>query len=289
MPARTGLAVLLALAAWLAPAQAQAQDGPAVVSIRDGARRPLDSRPSERAVVTFRDILRELYPDLGPDGRASRTLGARAVPDAVAGEDTPPGPAEIDLADGEPASWAMISEGERDHVAILVAGALVMAQVAPEYRPAGALLVQTDRGGPPSIAQMVLLGEGRAAVAVMNGHQDGAESFAQYLIATPVEDRLQQVFQGPTLYSVQRDARGCEPWRLEERMTSLTTREPSREGYAELVMAVREARICTQRGRPRTLNALIHYGRLRWDPAQARYLGGLDALDRRNQRLMGGG
>jgi hypothetical protein len=286
MPARTrtGLALLLALAAFVAPARAQ--EGPVVVSSRDGATRPLDGKPTERSVVTFRDILRDIYPDLGADGRASRTVGARAVPDAVAREDTPPGPVEIDLTGGGPAVWAMIAEGERDHVAILVAGALVLAQVAPEYRPAGALLVQTDPGGEPSIAQMLLLGEGRPAAVVVNGHHSSQESFSQYLIATPIEGRLQQVFQGPVLYSVQRYERGCEPRRLEQRMLPITLREARRDGFAELSMTVREARICTQRGRPRTLNSLVHYARLRWDPAQSRYLGGLEALERRNRQLM---
>jgi hypothetical protein len=267
---------------------AQAQEGPVVISVRDGSTRPLDARPTERSVATFRDVLRAVYPDLQADGRAATTLGARAVPDAVAGADTPPGPVEIDLNTGG-ASFALIADGPRDHVAMMVAGALVLAQVAPEFRPSDALLVQTDPGGEPSIAQMLLLGEARPAAVVMNAHQNSQESFARYLIATAIEGRLQQVFQGPVLYSIQTYERGCEPRRLEQRMLPITLRDAQRDGFAELSMTVREARICTQRGRPRTLNSLMHFARLRWDPAQSRYLGGLEALERRNQRMMGGG
>jgi len=266
---------------------AWAQEGPVVTSSRDGSPRPLDARPTERAAASFRDVLRAIYPDLDAAGRAARFAGARAVPDAVAGEDSPPGPAEIDLAGGEGAVFAVLSEGERDHVAMLVAGVLVMAEVAPEFRATDALLVQTDPGGPPSIAQMLLLGERRPAVVVLNGHQNGQESFSRHLIATPVEGRLRQVFQGPGLYSVEAWERGCEPRRLEQRMLPIALREARRDGYAELLMTVREARICTRRGRPRTLNSLVHYARLRWDPAQSRYLGGLEALERRNQRVLG--
>lgn len=267
---------------------AQAQDGPIVISARDSSMRPLESRPTERSVVTFRDVLRALYPDLQPDGRAATTVGARAVPDSVAGADAPPGPVEINLDVGA-VGFAVITDGPRDHVAMMVAGTLVLAQVAPEFHPAGALLVQTDPGGEPSIAQMLLLGEGRPAAVVLNAHHNSNESFAQYLIATPVEGRLEQVFQGPVLYSVQTYERGCEPRRLEQRMLPITLRDARRDGVAELSMTVREARICTQRGRPRTLSSLMHYARLRWDPAQSRYLGGLEALERRNQRMMGGG
>lgn len=275
-------ALLLALGA----NTVQAQEGPVVVSARDGSTRPLDARPTERSVVSFGDVLRAVYPDLDAAGRASRFAGARAVPDAVAGEDSPPGPAEIDLSAGN-ASFALVPDGERDHVAMLVAGVLVLAQVAPEFRPADALLVQTDPGGDPSIAQMLLLGEGRPAAVVLNAHHNSSESLAQYLIATPIEGRLQQVFQGPILYSVQTWERGCEPRRLEQRMLPIALRDAQRDGYAELSMTVRVARICTQRGRPRTLNSVMHYARLRWDPAQMRYVGGLDALDRRNRQRMG--
>lgn len=264
----------------------QAQERPVVFSARDGSTRPLDARPTERSVATFADVLRAAYPDLDATGRASRFAGARAVPDAVAGEDSPPGPAEIDLSAGN-ASFALVPDGERDHVAMLVAGVLVLAQVAPEFRPADALLVQTDPGGDPSIAQMLLLGEGKPAAVVQNAHHNSQESFAQYLIATPIEGRLQQVFQGPILYSVQTWERGCEPRRLEQRMLPITLRDAQRNGYAELSMTVREARICTRRGRPRTLNSVMHYARLRWDPAQARYVGGLEALERRNRQRMG--
>lgn len=276
-------ALLLALGS----GEARAQEGPVVISSRDGATRPLGARPTERSAVTFGDVLRVIYPDLDAAGRAARFAGARAVPDAVAGEDSPAGPAEIDLAGGETASFSVISEGERDHVAMLVAGVLVMAEVAPEFHPTDALLVQTDPGGTPSIAQMLLLGEGRPAAVVLNSHHNSQESFSRYLIATSVEGRLQQVFQGPVLYSVQSWERGCEPRRLEQRMLPITLREARRDGYAELAMTVREARICTQRGRPRTLNSLVHHARLRWDPAQSRYLGGLDALERRNRRMIG--
>jgi len=268
-------------------AAAQAQDGPAVVFARDGSTRPLDARPTERSAVTFAEVLRAIYPDLDASGRASRFAGARAAPDAVAGQDSPPGPTEINLSGAETASFSVISEGERDHVAMLVAGVLVMAEVAPEFRATDALLVQTQPAAPPSIAQMLLLGEGRPAALVLNGHQDGGESFAQYLIATPIEGQLRQVFQSPVLYSIESWERGCEPRRLEQRMLPLTLREARRDGYAELAMTVREARICTQRGRARTLNSLVHHGRLRWDPDQARYIGGLDALERRNQSLIG--
>lgn len=281
------IAAALLLALGLGAAQGQAQEGPVVVSARDGSTRPLDARPTERSVATFADVLRAAYPDLDAAGRASRFAGARAVPDAVAGEDSPPGPAEIDLSAGGGASFAVVPDGERDHVAMLVAGVLVLAQVAPEFRPADALLVQTDPGGDPSIAQMLLLGEERPAAVVLNAHHNSSESFAQYLIATPIEGRLQQVFQGPILYSVQTWERGCEPRRLEQRMLPITLRDVQRDGYAELSMTVRAARICTQRGRPRTLNSVMHYARLRWDPAQMRYVGGLDALDRRNRQRMG--
>lgn len=266
---------------------AQAQEGPVVIFSRDGSTRPLEARPTERSAVTFGDVLRAIYPDLDATGRAARFAGARAVPDAVAGEDSPPGPAEIDLTGGETASFSIISEGERDHVAMLIAGVLVMAQVAPEFHPTDALLVRTDPGGAPSIAQMLLLGEDRPAVVVLNSHGNSSESFAQHLIATPVEGRLEQVFQGPVLYSVDTYERGCEPRRLEQRMLPIALREARREGFAELSMTVREARICTQRGRPRTLNSLAHHARLRWDPAQSRYVGAMDALERRNQQLMG--
>lgn len=284
------IAAALLLVAGLGGAQVQegqAQEPPVVISARDGSTRPLDSRPTERSVATFRDVLRAVYPDLEADGRAATTVGARAVPDAVAGSDTPAGAAEIDLAGGGGASFAVVTDGERDHVAIMVAGALVLAQVAPEFRPSDALLVQTDPGGEPAIAQMLLLGEGRPAAVVVNAHHNSQESFAQLLIATPIEGRLQQVFQGPILYTVQSWERGCEPRRLEQRLLPVTLREAQRDGYAELSLAVREARICVQRGRPRTLNSVMHFARLRWDPAQSRYLGGLEALDRRNRERMG--
>ncbi|TCI00443.1 hypothetical protein EJV46_07365 [Roseococcus sp. SYP-B2431] len=283
---RLTLRIAVALLA-LGLGTARAQEGPVVISSRDGSTRPLDARPTERSVASFADVIRALYPDLDAAGRAARFAGARAVPDAVAGGDSPAGPAEIDLAGGGAASFSVISEGERDHVAMLVAGVLVLAQVAPEFRATDGLLVQTDPGGSPSIAQMLLLGEARPAAVVLNGHHNSHENFSRHLIATAVEGRLQQVFQGPLLYSVQANERGCEPRRLDQRMLPIALREARRDGFAELSMTVREARICTQRGRARTLNSVVHHARLRWDPAQSRYLGGLDALERRNRRMMG--
>ncbi|MBS7811137.1 hypothetical protein [Roseococcus pinisoli] len=271
------MAMLLACGLGAAQAQAQAQEGPVVVSARDGSTRPLDARPTERSVVTFRDVLRAVYPDLQADGRAAAN--------ASAGGDTPPGPAGIDLANAS-ASFAILSEGERDHVAMTLAGVLVMAEVAPEFRPTNALPIRTEREGDPTITQMLLLGEGRPAAVILNTRQDGERSIARYLIAAPIDGQLRQVFEGPLLYSVDTLERGCEPRRIEQRMLPVALRDAQRDGYAELSLTVRVARICIRRGRPRTQGTTVHYARLRWDSAQSRYLGSLDALERRNEQRM---
>lgn len=263
-------ALALAAALCLGPGAAWAGEGAVVISARDGSARSLDARPTERSVATFRDVLRAVSADTdtAADGAALA------------------GPAEIDLPEGG-ASFAVISEGERDHVAMTVSGMLIMAEVAPEFRPAGALPVRTRPDSEPTIAQMLLLGEGRPAAVIVNGRDQEQESFARHLIATPVEGRLREVFQGPRLHSVDTFERGCEPRRVEQRMLPLALREAPGEGYGELSMTVRVARICIRRGRPRTLGTVIHHARLRWDPAQARYLGGMAALERRNARRPG--
>ncbi|WP_424812577.1 hypothetical protein [Roseococcus sp. YIM B11640] len=276
--------VMLTLAASLLATAAAAQEPPMVLA-RDATTRPLESRPTPRAVASFRDVLRVAWPDLGTDGRAAEFAGALAAPDA--GEDSPPGAAEIDISRGSMPTFLTVSEGERDHVAMLLGDVLVVAQVAPEFHPAGALMVRTDPGGAPSLTQMLMLGEGRPGVLVLNSHHNSQESFEQYLLAAPLQGALRQVFQTPILYSVQTYERGCEPRRLEQRLLPLTTRPPERDGYAEVALTVRVGRICVQRNRPRTVSTQFHYARLRWDAQQARYLGGMVALERQNRRLMG--
>jgi hypothetical protein len=263
-------ALLLALA--LGPGVARAEEGLVIISARDGSARSLDARPTERSVVTFADVLRSAFPDLDAMGRASRFAGMGADG----------GPAEIDLGSG--ASYGLVPDGEREHVAMIAGGVLILAQTAPEFRPAGALPLQTGPAEEPTIVQTLLLGEGRPAAVVMNARQDGDESFTRHLIVTPVEGQVRQVFQGPVFHSVQTWDRGCEPRRLEERMLPVALRDAQRDGYAELSVTARVARICTQRGRSRTLGSMMHYARLRWDPAQSRYVGGLDALERRNRQ-----
>lgn len=273
-------ALLLALGA----GAARAQEGPVLLSARDSSTRPLEAKPTERAAATFRDVLRIIYPDLDEAGRARSFAEAQAVPGSTEGEERP---AEIDLSRGMYPTFAIVTDGPRDHVAVLSGDVLAVAQVAPSFRPAEPLMVRTDPGGTPSIAQMLLLGEGRPAVVILNSHTNSGESFAHYLIAAPVREQLRQVFESPVLYSAQSWERGCEPRQLEQRMLPVTLRDVQRDGYAELSVSVRVARICTQRGRPRTLNSTMHYARLRWDPVQSRYLGGLDALERRNRQRMG--
>lgn len=213
----------------------------------------------------------------------------RRVADAVASEPAV-APLRDDRASGDggvPVTQAGLSDGARAWGFVLAGDTLVAADTAPQYRLLDALDVRTDPGGHPSFETM-WLGRGRPALLVTNAHFNSQEGFAQHMLVALVDGRLQPVWDGPLLYSVQTGDDDCDIRRIEQMPANFRASETIADQWPDLHVGFRELAWCEKDGVIRERPpAKLFTTTLHWDDAAGRYVGTLPELDALNRERMG--
>jgi hypothetical protein len=245
--------------------------------------------PTAKSSVTLLQVLREVYPDLRPDGRAGRFKGARVLPDPIAPDAGKPDASGIDLAkaSGE-AAYAVIEDGARAYVLISIEGMVLLARVAPDYRFLDALFVQTDPGGMPVVGRTFMLAPEYPGALVINSHHNSQQGFVSYLLLALVNGRLAPVYDGPLLYSYSNAENKCEPLVLTQALSTLEVGTAMGNRPADIAVEVLETRECTRAGRDVKLPGRTYSFRLTWDAKRMRYMGGSKELYLVNRKRMGG-
>jgi hypothetical protein len=220
-------------------------------------------------------MLREVFPDLDADGHAGHSNPVPGAPDAAA--DYAGGP--IDLGGAR-----QVAVGGRYRFA-MAAGVLMLAETAPADRYHGALFVQSDPGGPPSLERAFLAAPGLPMALVGNRHFNSQEGFENYAIYALVKGRLEQVYAGPILYSVSVASGQCDARRTLQRLAGF---RPVRAGAAiRIELRVTEELVCETEKGSRTLKTQAFPIRLTWDTRIHRFTGKSPALEQRNRERMG--
>lgn len=217
-------------------------------------------------------VMREIYPDLQPSGKATRFKGAANVPNAVDEAAGNPATGDFDLADGHSAS-AIVNKGGVSHAVVFVGGMVAVAQLAPEFRFEGAIFVQTDPSGPPVVSGVIALAPTTPGVIVLNAHFNSQEGFADYLLLASVGGKLVPVYDGPSLYSASTNDEKCGDKVMTQQLKKLEPLAGSHAGYADLALEVVETVECGGARSSKTYAAT-----LTWDGARKKYVGGTKEL-----------
>lgn len=231
-------------------------------------------------------MLREVFPDLVADGKATRYAGVPAVPDAVDDDTGKPAVGRFDLAADRARApvQAVLKDGAASYAVVPVADIVIVARTAPDYVYGGALFVRTDPGGPASIRSVFLAAPGVVMVLVTNAHHNSQEAFTDYLLIGPMDGKLAPLFAGPSLYSSSGSDATCDDRAMTQRLEALQPLAPRRHGYPNLSLRVVEESECRSPGKiaaapPRQLATV-----LRWDAAMKKYVGDLRAFDELSKR-----
>lgn len=240
-----------------------------------------------KTTTTYFDIVKQVYPDLKPDGSSSASHPVRKNIStfSVAEDDLSGSP----LSPGETLFFLRVSEGDSLKVLILQSqtGLLGYVQVEPQLKLLDIVGVAQDLNVSLNAENGLLpVRPGEFVFFANSWHFNSSENFNSYdlLLASP--EKIQSVYDGPFLYGFRMPQRyEC---RVDQILKPLVPLAPGPAGYAGLRLRVVEQRSCegktqTTLGPERKFEA-----ELKWDPAKGKYMGGSRELFRLNQCRMDG-
>ncbi len=281
----------VALAALFPVATAHAEDGGAIFrSVTVGKCQA----PGHEAIclaaplvsgsaITPLDVLRDIYPDLGDDGKANQFAGAEAVEAASDPDAGDPADRAIDVDRGDRAEIAVIDAGKAAYAAVVSGGVVAVAQVKPSYKPLGRLLVATDPGGPTSGYRLLLAAPDSPVVITDSSHFNSQEGFDSLHLVGVVGGELVDLYDGPYVYSLTEGSEACSPLEHRETLTSFGARKQSHHGLADIGVVIDYTATCTKNDNVRQIKKKSFPMRLVYDGT--RYAGNSSALDDFNSSL----
>lgn len=293
---KTGLPWLglttVALAVPLCTAAAQAGDSGTVfrtVAVKDCAKLGpeavcLDAPLVSGATTTALEVLRDIYPDLGADGKGGQFAGAEAVdaasdPDAGEAADR-----AVDITGSDPAGVAVVDAGAAAYAAAVSSGVVAVAQIKPTYKALGRLQVATDPGG-PTVGYRLLLAAPDSPVAVTDSsHFNSQEGFDSLHLVGVVSGELVDLYDGPYLYSLAEETEHCQTMDHREDITVLGTQDQTHHGLADIAITVDYAATCINGDDQKSVDKKSFPIRLTFDGT--RYDGDSVALDDFNSSFM---
>ena len=248
----------------------------------DETRVCLDTPLLRGGAVTVRDLLIDIYPDLGADGRASRFAGADPVdaasdPDLGAAAERP-----IDLA-GEPAEVAVLDGDKTPYAAAVGSGVVTIAALRPAFRVLGRLYVATDPGGPTDGYRLLSAGTDSPLVVTVSGHFNSQERYQSLHVVGVAGGEVVDLLDGPYLYSLVTATDRCDPLAHDEAVARLSTLAKAHHGLDDLEIVVDYAATCTAGEQVSEVAAKSFVMRFAYDGS--RYVGGTERLDRLNAEL----
>jgi hypothetical protein len=195
--------------------------------------------------VTALDVLRDIYPGLGPDGAGHRFAGAEAVEAASEPEAGQPADRPVDLTASDSAEIAVIEAGPKAYAAAVSSGIASVAEIKPAYKPLGRLLVDTDPGGPAYGYRLLLAAPSNPVVVAVSSHFNAEEGFDSFHLVGVAKDKLVDLYDGPFLYSFAQQTDQCEVLDHRENISAFETAAPASGHLADINIAVNYIATCT--------------------------------------------
>ncbi|WP_026790652.1 hypothetical protein [Pleomorphomonas oryzae] len=229
------------------------------------------------STVTALDVLRDIYPGLGPDGQGNRFAGAEAIEAASDPDAGEPADRAISISNGTLAEIAVIESGELAYAAAVSSGVVAVAQIRPDYKPLGRLLVATDPGGLTGGYRLLLAAPASPVVVTDSSHFNSEEGFDSLQLAGVIGGELVDLYEGPYLYSLTQATEHCQTLEHRESITSFETRKQSHHGLADIGIGIEYTATCVNGEKRKPAGKKSFPLRLAYDGA--RYDGNSSAID----------
>lgn len=204
----------------------------------------LGARLTQGSTATALDVLRDIYPGLGPDGKGNRFAGAEAVEAASDPDAGAPADRAVDISARETADIAVIEAGKAAYAAAVSGGVVAVAQIKPAYKPLGRLQVATDPGGPTNGFRLLLAAPDSPVAVTVSSHFNAQEGFDSLHLVGVVGGQLVDFYDGPYLYSLAEATEHCETLDHREAVASFGTRKQSHHGLADIGIAIDYTATC---------------------------------------------
>jgi hypothetical protein len=108
----------------------------------------------------------------------------------------------------------------------------------------------------------------------MNAHHNSQEGFVDYMLLGLIRGRLSQLYQGPSLYSIQSNDSVCEVKVVTQRLEAFGPLPTRHDGFADLSLKAAEEGACRNGDRTTTLPVKRVDAVLTWDAQTQKYTGG---------------
>ncbi len=223
------------------------------------------------------DVLGDIYPGLGADGKGGRFAGADAVEAASDPDAGNPADRVVDIAGEDMAEIAVIDGTQSAYAAAVSAGVVAVAQIKPAYKPLGRLFVASDPGGPTDGYRFLLAAPESPVVVTDSSHFNSQERYEALHIVGVVGNALVDLYDGPYLYSLSEASDGCELQGHDETISDLKTQKKVHHGLADIGITVDYVASCTNADANRQTKKKSFPIRLSYDGT--RYDGDTSALD----------
>lgn len=233
--------------------------------------------------ATALDVLRDIYPGLGPDGVGNRFAGAEAVEAASEPDAGEPADRAVDIGTSDSAEIAVIEAGPKSYAAAMSAGVVTVAEIKPAYRPLGRLLVDTDPGEPTYGYRLLLAAPSSPVVVTVSSHFNTQEGFDAFHLVGVVKGELADLYDGPYLYSFAEATETCEILDHRENVAMFQTTASTSRDLADIDIAIDYVATCTNGDASQPVEKQSFPIRLTFDGA--RYDGDSSSLDDFNAKF----
>lgn len=246
--------------------------------------------PLGSSQVTNLQVLREIFPDLSPEGKYTRMKARRHEVDTM---DVSGNPGAANQGEGivDQIQGYIFSQSENTYAVILSipSSVLILAQIAPQYRFLDAIDVGQDvRANITDEVGFLSLGSGAVAFDVVSAHLNAGEEYRKHLLIGVMGEKLKGLYDGPFLYSFLEPGNSTRSCRVEQRLQKPGILPMQHGGYNDLKMTVVERRLCgPDPGREKVVSQRTYSATLTWDPVQQKYLGEMKDLSQLNRKRMG--
>lgn len=227
--------------------------------------------------TTALEVLGDIYPGLGTDGKGSRFAGADAVEAASDPDVGNPADRAVDVAGSDLAEIAVIDGAKSAYAAVVSNGVVAVAQIKPAYKPLGRLFVATDPGGPTNGYRFLLAAPESPVVVTNSSHFNSQERYEALHVVGVVGSALVDLYDGPYLYSLSEASDGCELQGHDETISDLKIQKKVHHGLADIAIIVDYVASCSNGDARRQTKKKSFPMRLSYDGT--RYDGDTSTLD----------
>lgn len=234
--------------------------------------------------TTYLDLLRQIYPDLRPDGNASQppkeTRTNLGQMDLSQGEAEPPTPANSSKNFFPAGDFTFINVGDAQGLRTVIlesnSGTLAYFEIIPTVKLLDLVGISQDR--------LVSIASERGAYPIdarqflfwtTNSHFNAGESFNIYNLIYAGTERINIAYDGPFLYGFALPNSDCN---LNQSLAPVKLGAPNAAGFPQLTLTVIQEKLC-QRGEKEAVTAARKFvATLNWDKAKGKYMGGSKEL-----------